>query len=204
MASRKYEQKLRAESADETRRRILDALAERLREAPAETISVDRIAQMAGVARSTVYLVFGSRAGLFDALAEDLFARSGLPSIGEAVAHSDARESMRGGLRTGAELYAASRDVLRALFSMAELDEEAVGGAIRRMEERRSRSMTWLARRLARQKALRPDITQKDAAHVLWLLAGFDAFDALYTGRGLSVDKVADLLIDTAERTLCR
>jgi hypothetical protein len=64
--------------------------------------------------------------------------------------------------------------------------------------------MTWLTRRLARQKALRPDITQKDAAHVLWLLAGFDAFDALYTGRALSVDKVADLLIDTAERTLCR
>jgi hypothetical protein len=57
---------------------------------------------------------------------------------------------------------------------------------------------------LARQKALRPGMTQKDAAHVLWLLTGFDAFDMLYTGRGLSVDKVADLLIETAERTLCR
>ena len=39
---------------------------------------------------------------------------------------------------------------------------------------------------------------------MLCLLAGFDAFDALYTGRRLSFDKVVELLIDTAERTLCR
>jgi AcrR family transcriptional regulator len=193
MATRKYEQKLRAESAEQTRRRILDALAERLREAPAETVSVDRIAQMAGVARSTVYLIFGSRAGLFDALAEDLFERSGRARLVESVTQPDARESLRAGLRSGTEMLAADRDVLRALHSMAELDEKAV-----------ARSMTWLARRLARQKALRPGMTQKDAAHVLWLLTGFDAFDMLYTGRGLSVDKVADLLIETAERTLCR
>jgi AcrR family transcriptional regulator len=204
MASRKYEQKLRAESAEQTRRRILDALARRLREAPAEAISVDRIAQMAGVARSTVYLVFGSRAGLFDALAEDIVERSGGARLVESVTQPDALESLRAGIRSGTEMLAVDRDVLRALHSMAELDEEAVGGAVRRFEEHRAKSMLWLARRLSRQKALRPGITQNDAAHVLWLLTGFDAFDTLYTGRGLSVDKVADLLVETAERTLCR
>jgi AcrR family transcriptional regulator len=202
MANRKYEQKLRAESAEHTRRRILDALAERLREAPAEAVSVDRIARMAGVARSTVYLVFGSRAGLFDALAEDILERSGRAQLVESVTHPDARESLLGGLRSGAEMLAADRDVLRALYSMAELDEEAVGGVIRRTEEHRARSMAWLARRLARQKALRPGLTQREAAHVMWLLTGFDAFDTLYTGRGLSVQKVGDLLVETAERTL--
>jgi AcrR family transcriptional regulator len=203
MSPRKYEQKLRAESAEETRRRILDALAQRLREAPAETISVDRIAQMAGVARSTVYLTFGSRAGLFDALAEDIFERSGLPTITEGVAHPDARESLRGGLRAASERLSARRDVLRALYSMTEVDDEAVGGAVRRMEERRARSMAWLARRLSRQKALRPGLTQKDAANVLWLLTSFESFDALYTGRDLSVDKTAELLIETAEWAIC-
>jgi AcrR family transcriptional regulator len=203
VTSRKYEQRLRAEGAEQTRRRILDAMYERLREAPSEPVSVDHVARMAGVARSTVYVIFGSRAGLFDALGADLLERGGLERLVEAVADPDARESMRGGLRTGAEMFAGNRDVLRALHSMAQLDEGAVGGAIQRIEERRARGMIRLARRLARQKALRPDVDTKFAAHLLWVLASFDTFDALYTDRGLSVNDVGDILVATAERSLC-
>ena len=53
--ARAYEQKVRAESAAETRRRIIDAVIDRLRKAPAERVSVDAVAREAGVARSTVY-----------------------------------------------------------------------------------------------------------------------------------------------------
>jgi AcrR family transcriptional regulator len=72
MATRKYEQRLRADAAAETRRRILDAVYQWLRETPAEPVSIDRIARLARVARPTVYLVFGSRAGLFEAVGADL------------------------------------------------------------------------------------------------------------------------------------
>ena len=63
MAKRPYTQRLRADAAQENRQRILDALYERLREAPAEPISVDEVARRAGVARSTIYLVSGRAAG---------------------------------------------------------------------------------------------------------------------------------------------
>jgi AcrR family transcriptional regulator len=204
MATRRYEQRVRAQAAQETRRRILDAVYERLREAPSQPVSVDRIARMAGVARSTVYLIFGSRAGLFDALGADLWERAGYQRLVEAVAHPDAREHLRGGLRAGVQMFAAYRDVTRALFSMAALDDEAVGGAIKRTEETRARGMARLARRLADQDVLRPDVTVEQAADLLWLLASFDSFDLLYTGRGLTVDEVARVLIATAERSLCR
>ena len=204
MATRKYEQRLRAQSAEETRRRILDAVYERLREAPAQPVSVDQVARMAGVARSTVYLIFGSRAGLFDALGKDLYERAGRDRLVEAVSHPDAREHMRGGLRRGAEMFAAYADVFRALFSMAKLDEEAVGGAVARMEEIRAGGMARVARSLAEQDVLRPGVTEEEAANVMWLLASFDAFDSLYTGRGLSLDEVVGVLVATAERTLCR
>ena len=98
MSKRRYEQRLRAEAADETRRRILDALYDRLREAPADPVSVDEVARIARVARSTVYLVFGSRSGLFDALTESLFQGAGWDSILEAFRHPDARETLRRGL----------------------------------------------------------------------------------------------------------
>jgi AcrR family transcriptional regulator len=204
VAPRKYEQKLRAEASEATRRRILDALEQRLRERPTEPVSVEEIAQRAGVARTTVYLVFGSRAGVFDALATELWDRAGLASLTEAVANPAAREHLRGGLRAGVAIFAELRDVALALFSMSALDPESVGGAMVRLEERRWGGMQYLAGRLAEQDQLRSDVTAEAAADVLWMLASFASFDSLYTGRGLSADEVATVLIATAERTLCR
>jgi AcrR family transcriptional regulator len=204
MSPRHYEQRLRAEAADETRRRILDALYERLRTAPAEPVRVEEVARLAGVARSTVYLDFGSRAGLFDALARDLMDRGGFEKVLQAVADPNAREHLRRGIRAGVEAFAAHRDVARALYSMAQLDAEAVGGAIQRIEENRAGGMAYLAQRLDEQDLLRPDVTADQAADLLWVLTSFDGFDLLYTGRGLSVDDTARLLVTTAERTLLR
>ena len=204
MATRRYEQRLRAEAAEETRRRILDAVYERLREAPSQPVSVNRIARMAGVARSTVYLIFGSRAGLFDALARDLMDRAGFAKLLEAVSHPDAREHMRGGIAAGARIFAADRDVARALYSMSLLDEEAVGDAIRRSEENRSRGMRRLARLLAEQGHLRDDVTVEEATHLLWVWTSFDAFDLLYTARKLPLEEVIRLLTQGAERAVLK
>jgi len=205
MGARKYEQRLRAEAAEQTRRAILDAVYERLRDAPTTPVSVEQVARIAGVSRSTVYLVFGSRAGLFDALTEDLWwQRAGFQRVVDAVADPDAREHLRGGIAAGVRVFAAHRDVFRTLFSMAELDADAVGAAITRIEENRAGGMAHLARRLAEQDVLRADVPAEAAADLLWLLTSFDSFDQLYTGRKLSPDDIAGVLIATAERSLCR
>ena len=204
MPTRTYEQRLRAESAEQTRRRILEALYEQLREAPSQPVSIDQIARKARVARSTVYLIFGNRAGLFAALSTEMLEPGGLDRLREAVADPDAREHLRGGLRAGMQWLATHRDVYRSLHSMAALDQEAVGGAIHRQEKNRAGGMAYLAQRLSEQGVLRADVTVDQAADMLWLLTSFDAFDLLYTGRGLSVDEVAQTLITMAERSLCR
>ncbi len=203
MATRRYEQRLRAEEAERTRARILDALYERLREAPAEPVSVDQIARMARVSRSTVYLVFGSRTGLFCALGADIMDRGGFAAVLEAAVCPDAIESLRSGIRAIAGMYASQRDVLRALHSMAQLDAEAVGGFVQKLDEGRAAGVASRARRLAEQGALRADVTEAQAANLLWLLTSFDAFDVLYTGRSQPAEQVADTLIAAAERTLC-
>jgi AcrR family transcriptional regulator len=202
MATRRYEQRLRAQGAEETRRRILDAVDERLREAPTEPVSVDRLARMAGVARSTVYLIFGSRSGLFEAFAEHLWGRAGFDRLVENVALPATRENILGNVRIGSEIWAADRDVFRALYSMSQLDPDAVGGAIQLWEERRARGMTAQAGRMAYDGLLRPGMTQEQAAHLLWVYTSFDVFDLLYAGRGMSVDEVADVLVDMYERSV--
>jgi AcrR family transcriptional regulator len=202
MATRRYEQRLRAQSAEETRRRVLDAVHDQLREAPAQPVSVERIARTAGVARSTVYASFGSRAGLFDAFAADLLERGGFRRVLDAVADPDPRVTVRAGITGGVHTFAAHRDVFRALVSMAELDPDAVGGAMQRSEQRRAKGMMSLARRLARAGALRQGLTAKQAADRLWVLTSFDAFDLLYSGRGRSARAVARVLVDMAGRSV--
>jgi AcrR family transcriptional regulator len=202
MAKRPYTHRLRAQSAEENRQRVLDALYERLRKAPAQPISVDEVAQRASVARSTIYLIFGSRRGLFAALIDHLLSGAGYHRVLDAVRHPDARESLRGALAGGVQMYAAHHDVLRILGSMAKLDPEGVGQAIARAENERSRGVARQAARLHEQERLRPGLTVERAAAVIWLLAGFDAYDALASGQGLPPQEIADILVDTAESAL--
>jgi AcrR family transcriptional regulator len=202
MTARSYQQRARAEEAARTRSKIIEAVFAHLRQTPAERIAVDRVAQAAGVARSTVYAIFGSRAGLFDAVGRELGERSGYARLLDAKHQPDAREYLRAGVRAASAMLAANRDVYRALRSMAQLDPQAVGGVVTRTDEERATAMARLARRLAEQGVLRDGLRVEDAAHVLWMLSSFESFDSLYTGRGLSTDRTAELLIETAERAL--
>jgi hypothetical protein len=62
--------------------------------------------------------------------------------------------------------------------------------------------MLRLARRLEEQGLLRPDVPVQDAAHILWVIAGFESFDLLYTSRDLSLEETTRLLVAMAERAL--
>lgn len=202
VVTRPYVQRARAEEAERTRMRIIEAVFTRLRQEPADPVAIDRIASMAGVARSTVYAIFGSRSGLFDAVGRELAARSGYARLIEAKHQPDARDHLRAGFRAATEMLAANRDIYRALHSMAQLDEQAVGGAVTRKEEERAAGMRRLAGRLAEQGVLREGLSVEDAEHVLWVLTSFESFDSLHTGRGLSTDRTVALLVETAERAL--
>jgi AcrR family transcriptional regulator len=202
MTTRKYTQQVRAMAADETRRRILDAMRERLRAAPSEALSIERVAQDAGVARSTVYVVFGSKAGLFEALGQDLLELAGFQRIVDAVALPDARDAVRESLRAAAGVYAAERDVARTIYSMWSLEPEAVRGAFEVVERGRAEGQRRLAERLVEEGHLHPDVTVEEAADILWVITSFETFDQLYTGRGLSEEDTAARLVTMAERAL--
>ena len=87
---------------------------------------------------------------------------------------------------------------------MERLDADAVGGAIARIEEQRTAGMAGLAMRLKRAGELRDGVSAKRAAHHIWIAASFEAFDLLYSGRGLPTAEVAEILVDGTERAICR
>jgi hypothetical protein len=50
----------------------------------------------------------------------------------------------------------------------------------------------------------RADVSVERATDVLWMLCSFDTFASFYTERGKSVDETIELIVDTAERAVCR
>lgn len=204
MSPRRYEQQLRAESAAQTRRRILDAAHDRLRTSPVERVTVERVARDAGVSRATIYLVFGDRTGLFDAIGADLLERSGFEEVMRAVEEPDSALALDRFVHASTQMYAHNQDVMRSLFAMARIDPSALGGAITRMENGRNHGMRQLAERLHDSQLLRPDTSVDEAADLLWVLSSFDSYDQLHVGRRRTTTQVAHILLTTIRRSLLR
>jgi AcrR family transcriptional regulator len=188
---RRYQQRARAEEAARTRMRIIEAVFERLRRK--QPVAVDEIAQDAEVARSTVYAIFGSRAGLFDAVGRELAERSGYARLVAAKYEPDVRDQVRAGLKAACEMFAANRDIYRALRSVARLEG---------LDDERANAMRRIARLMKEQGVLREDLSVSDAEHILWMLSSFESFDELYTNRGLSTGRTIKLLTATVENAL--
>src|SRR5262245_46751866 len=184
MDKRRYVQKRRAETAQETRERILDAARESLRSGPLGAVRVDEVARTAGVARSTIYVLFGSRSGLFDALGADLLERAGFQRIRDTFRLPDAREALVQSLRAGMDVYATEPELARSILVLAAIDPDAVA-AVSRFDQGRWPGMLSLARRLDEQGYLRADMPHAEAAQILWTLTGFPTFDQLFRERGL-------------------
>ena len=203
MDKRQYRQRARAEAAEGTRRRILDAARATLERGPLGALKVDEVAKAAGVSRSTVYLLYGSRAGLFDALARYLRDESGFGALIEAFRLPDALDALRTAQRVAVRMYATMPDLARALFTLAAIDPDGVA-AVRAIEDGRRPGQTEIARRLAAQSYLRDGVTVEEATDILTVVTSFQAFDELFSGGGLAPDVVADRLISMAERSICR
>ncbi|HSL34234.1 MAG TPA: helix-turn-helix domain-containing protein, partial [Candidatus Limnocylindrales bacterium] len=158
MDKRQYRQRARAEAAEGTRRRILDAARATLERGPLGALKVDEVAKAAGVSRSTVYLLYGSRAGLFDALARYLRDESGFGALIEAFRLPDALDALRTAQRVAVRMYATMPDLARALFTLAAIDPDGVA-AVRAIEDGRRPGQAEIARRLAAQGYLRDGVT---------------------------------------------
>lgn len=203
MDKRQYVQTARAELTDTTRRRILEAARATLERGPLGALRVDEVARQAGVARSTVYVLFGSRSGLFDALARYLRDEAGFEALIAASRLPDAMDNLRTSQRAAVDVYAKMPDLARALFTLGAIDPDAVA-AVTAIEDGRRPGMAHLAGALHAQGYLREDISVEEATDILTVITSFQSFDELFTGSGLPAETVAERLLVMSTRSICR
>lgn len=170
--------------------RIVEATRACLTETPLLAASLERIATAAGVARRTIYTIFGSRLGLFEAIEQDLYRRGGFAEIQEAFnAHDDARQTLDLMLPASIRLHLREEAVLRALFSQALIDPDAAT-LTQRMTAGRIGGMRHLASLLIEQGYARPALTHAEIADVLAMLTDTIVLNQLFTVLELSPDVV--------------
>jgi AcrR family transcriptional regulator len=198
---RRYVQTTRAESAQQTRRQILDAAREALLHEGGIDVGIGPIATRAGVARSTIYAIFGSRSGLLSELADDTVHRAGVDTVIAEYMQADPVAALERSLRASCRMYDADRDTFARLLVLGQVDADAAEPLARSDRDRRT-GMNVLTARLAAAGKLRHDLDPTAAAHALSVLTTFWAFDELRSGRGLSADECGDVLVATARATL--
>jgi AcrR family transcriptional regulator len=198
---RPYRMKARAESVEETRRRVLDAAREAILNGPTPAVTMGDVARRANVARSTLYATYGSHAGLIGAVVADAGFRAGFVRLLELINLPDAAEGIRRFLPEAARMVGADSELTRRIQLLAQLDPE-VKQALAVAERAKADGMLYQAGRLAEQGRLRPGVTVEDAARLLYLLTDFGTFDALRTTWALDTDEIGHLMVAIASRHL--
>jgi AcrR family transcriptional regulator len=194
MSPRPYRLGQRQATSEQTRARIL-AAARQLLAAPSGTtgVTVEAVARQSDVSRMTVYYQFGSKAGLLEALLDQLATTGGLQGgAAAALGQPDPLDALAAYIAAFGRFWAAERLVLRRLRSLAALDPELAQG-VRARDARRRKGLELLAGRLADRYGQPPPQALGEAVVVLHMLTSFEAFDAL-AGPDRSPQDVAPLV----------
>jgi TetR/AcrR family transcriptional regulator of autoinduction and epiphytic fitness len=193
----------RARKALETRHRVLDA-AELLftREGYAAT-TMTAIADEADVAVQTLYAVFGNKRTM---LVELIYARvtgdgaGSLPDRDDwkAMEHeADPRQQIAMFAAIATRIATRSAAINEVMAGAAAADPE-IAAIYEQQRNARYEDQRRIARSLARNKALRPGMSEKRAADVIWAIATTRTYRALVGEREWSTDQyerwLADLL----------
>jgi AcrR family transcriptional regulator len=174
---RPYRQKKRAETALETRRKVVAAARELLLKDDLGGTSLDAIATRAGVGRSTIYQQFESKRGLLQAVELDVSERAGVENLLQVLSQADALASLRAAFEIGCGVWQLERDLFRKLFGLANVDAE-LSDVMRSKDQKRLELVRILVDKLGEQRCLRAGLSRARACQVLWLLTSFQSFDA--------------------------
>lgn len=197
MSPRKYDLGRRRGATAATRASIVEATRGLIGgEGDLTGFSMEAVAERAGVSRMTVYYQFRSRAGLLEAVSDDLAVRGGMSGLAGAFQETDPSKAVRAFVETFVRFWASDPVTLRRLRAMGVVFPSEHPGPRGRDAWRRAGWENLLAR-------VRPPeaVPRADLVDLLGALTSFETYDAL-AGAGRSTEAVTELLAQTALRLL--
>lgn len=196
---RRYSSPLRADQARLTSKAIVDAAVSLFSEKGYAAVSLDAIAEAAGVSRATVFTSVGGKPEVLKASFQATFGRAAgaegvampfvdRPKSVEVRARATAAGYLAGYAAICTELHSHMARVFEAIREGSRADDAVNALWIEVNEERRRGASTIVADVKARTR-LRAGLDEDDAADIVWLLNDPVHFHMLVHGRGWSPAK---------------
>lgn len=205
-SKRSYDSGRRAAEADRTRARIL-GVAERLllRHGYVKT-TIASIAEAANVSVETIYKAFGGKSGLVRAIRDRALGGEGpihaeLRSDAMRMRASDPRTIIRNWGTLTAEVAPRVCPILLLVRDAAAVDPE-MAGLRADIDADRLKRMTVNAGHLHERRYLRPRVTVKEAADVLWTYSSPELYELLVICRGWSAERYGQFVTDAMTAAL--
>jgi AcrR family transcriptional regulator len=158
-------------------------------------LSLESVADRAGVTRITIYRQFGSRLGLLEAVAEDLAVRSEIvPAMARVAAVGDPASAIRALVGELCRFWASDPELLRRLVSLDAVDPDA-RDLIRRREDWTYRRVAEVVERLAAENRLLDPFDAPAATAIVSAVTGFQSCDEMASRTGIPLAELDGLLI---------
>lgn len=192
---RPYSLGKRLESSDLKRVKILATARAQLESNGFLSFTLEVLARDSGVTRQTIHNLFGTKAGVLDALFDQLALDGGMERMRGVMGQSDPASMLASFVEIFSGFWSRDRLLIRRIHGIAAIDPE-FGAVLEARNRRRRAAAARIVDVLERNKA-GGDAAQRSAA--LYAMTSFEFFDLLTEGCG-SVEEGARLLLAIVQR----
>jgi AcrR family transcriptional regulator len=197
---RTYRKKVRAEKAEQTRRRILEVARRHL--PAADELRMEEIAGQARVSVQTVYSHFGSKGGLFLALALEVMKETGAYEGLERVWRcKDGEAALRTFVQGDFDFCERAWDFIAFALRVRRTDPE-LAARFKAGDKSRLGHLLVVCRRLQEEGRLAAGLSVGRAARLAFSLTTPYVYEALVIEHGMPVRVARDLTTNTVVRAL--
>ena len=175
---RAYRLGKRGEAVAASRERIVDVARELLSAPKYRGLSLDSVAEEAGVSRPTIYNHFESKTGLIQAIFDDIGERIQFERVQRVLAESDPRCALEGMIGETCRAWSRDPHVIQRVLALAATDPELAEQA-KTFERMRREGMRNLVRRLRDARLVHSSLSENEAVALLGVLTSFTTYDQL-------------------------
>jgi AcrR family transcriptional regulator len=157
--------------------------------------TIEAISDLSDVPPATVYRLFSSKRGILKALLDvsivgddDAVPLADRPPVRSLFADPDPKDQLAGFAGVTAQVNSRTAPIYRILVSAASSDPDAAG-LLDELTRQRHEGQSRIARSLARTRALRPRLRERDAADIIHALMSPEVYGLLVIDRGWSSER---------------
>ena len=165
--------------------------------------TIDAISALSDVPPATVYRLFSSKRGILKALLDvsiagndEAISMADRPPVRSLLADPDPRNMVAGFVGVAAQVNVRTAAIYRILVSAAASDPDAAT-LLDDLTRQRQQGQGRVARALARARALRPTLRERDAGDIIHALVSPEVYGLLVVDRGWPPERYETWLTET-------